>query len=127
MVSDTGRLEGRAIDEGTSGAGGGNRNLRVDKKLFAGGGRFFHEGLDGFWEGIFFVRRMEIKVNSAERTRVVALAQDDGDFLVQRDTVAQTCAALLVSLDDVMIKILYGLFDFTLECFDGHQQILINA
>jgi hypothetical protein len=42
---------------------------------------------------------MEVEINAAQRPGVVALTQNDGHLLVERDAVAQSFPAIFVSLD----------------------------
>src|SRR5450759_826327 len=48
----------------------------------AGLWRFFHERLNGLRQRIFFVGRVQVEIDPAQRPRLVALAQNNGDFLV---------------------------------------------
>jgi len=46
---------------------------------------------------LFLVWRVEVEINSAERTVTVGLAEDDGQLTIERDAVTQMRAAVQIS------------------------------
>ena len=65
-------------------------------------------------------RRVQIEINAAERTGVIALAQNDRDKLVERDAVAQIRAAAFKGADGLGHQRDEGRFELLGTLVDGN-------
>src|ERR1017187_6861709 len=86
----------------------------------------FHQGLSRRGEALLLIGRVEIEVNAAERTRAVALAQDDGDLLIEGDAMAQVRPAPLVGLDRLVKQGGKRRFEFIRGFVDAYDVFLIR-
>lgn len=103
----------------------------------------FHSG----GQGILLVRRVEIKVDAAEGTQFIALAEDDRDLSINREAVPHAGRAVFVGFDglvkqgderglkfvrgffeadDVFVERLYSGGDFFFETIGSHTASLLQ-
>ncbi len=116
--------------------------------LFLGGAALgFTKQFHGGGQRILLVRRVQIKVNAAERARFITLAEDDGDLPVNGQAVPHAGRAAFVSFDrfveqadecgleffrglfetdDVFVERLHSGGDFFFETIGSHRASLLQ-
>lgn len=103
---------------------------------------FRPDGFHGAGQRVLLVGRVQVEIDAAQRARAVALAQDDGDLRIERETVSHAGTAIFVSGDgflhqrlhrvlkilgrfrqanDVLVVLFDRSGDFFLERLDCHR------
>ena len=75
---------------------------------------------------LFLVWRVEVEINSAERTVTVGLAEDDGQLTVERDAMAQMRAAVQIGFYRFLHQPNHRLLAFVRGFVDADDVLLVK-
>ena len=88
---------------------------------------WFRDVSDGFGQRLLLIRRVEVEINPAERTRPVVLAQDDSDTLVECDAVAEFRPPAFLSLGRIAHQGYQRGFKILGDFIDANHELFVSA